>query len=165
MLEEFKYANVMQVPRLTKVVVNMGVGEGSRDAKAIQRAEEDLAVITGQKPRRARARISVAAFKLRAGMPVGCSVTMRGDYMFEFFERLISVAIPRIRDFRGFPAKAFDGRGNYNFGIREHLIFLELDTSKEIIQLGMNVTIVTTAKTDDECRALIKNFGFPLREN
>lgn len=162
--EQFKYGNVMEIPRLQKIVINMGVGEGSRDAKVIQRAEEDLTLITGQKPRRNKSRIAVSAFKLRQGMPVGCSVTLRGNYMYEFLERLISVAIPRIRDFRGLPPKAFDGRGNYNFGIKEHQIFLELDTSKEIMPFGMNVTLVTTAKTDDECKALIRAFGLPLRE-
>lgn len=160
---EFSFANVMQVPKLSKIVINMGVGEGSRDAKIIQRAEEDLTVITGQKPKRARARISVSAFKLRQGMPVGCYVTLRGNRMYEFLERLISVAIPRIRDFRGFSPKSFDGRGNYNFGLKEHQIFIELDTAKELLPFGMNITVVTTAKTDEECRSLLSGFGFPLR--
>lgn len=162
--ERFHYANVMKVPKLKKIVVNMGVGEGGRDSKIIQRAEEDLALITGQKPKRTRARVSVSAFKLREGMPVGCAVTLRGNAMFEFLERLIVIAIPRIRDFRGLSDKSFDGRGNYNFGIREHQIFLELDFSKEILELGMNVTMVTTAPTDEECHALLKGFGLPLRE-
>jgi large subunit ribosomal protein L5 len=162
--KQFNYANVMEIPRLQKIVVNMGVGEGSRDAKVIQRAEEDLTLITGQKPRRNKSRIAVSAFKLRQGMPVGCSVTLRGNYMYEFLERLISIAIPRIRDFRGLNPRAFDGKGNYNFGIKEHQIFLELDTSKEILPFGMNVTMVTTAKTDDECKALLKAFGLPMRE-
>ena len=161
--EQFKYANIMQVPRLSKIVVNMGVGEGARDIKVLTRAEEDLTLITGQKPKRTRASVSVAAFKVREDMPVGCCVTMRGQYMFEFLERLIAVAIPRIRDFRGLPAKAFDGRGNYNFGIREHQIFLELDFMRDIMPFGMNVTMVTTAKTDDECRALLAAFGLPIR--
>lgn len=162
--EQFSYRNLMQVPKLQKIVVNMGVGEGSRDAKVIQRAEEDLALITGQKPRRNKSKVAVSAFKLRAGMPVGCSVTLRGKYMYEFLERLVSIAIPRIRDFRGLPPKAFDGRGNYNFGLKEHQIFLELDFTKELLAAGMNITFVTTAKTDDECKALIKAFGLPLRE-
>lgn len=162
--EQFSYGNIMEVPKLQKISLNMGVGEASRDAKIINVAEADLALITGQKPRRRQARISVAAFKVREGMPVGCSVTLRGRYMFEFLERLISVGIPRIRDFRGLPPKAFDGRGNYNFGIKEHQIFLELDFTKEIMPFGMNVTFVTTAKTDEECRALLKGFGLPLRE-
>lgn len=161
--EQFKYANVMQVPRLSKIVVNMGVGEGARDIKVLTRAEEDLTMITGQKPKRTRASVSVAAFKVREDMPVGCCVTLRGHYMFEFLERLIAVAIPRIRDFRGLPAKAFDGRGNYNFGIREHQIFLELDFMRDIMPFGMNVTMVTTAKTDEECRALLAAFGLPIR--
>jgi len=160
---EFSYGNVMQVPKLTKIVVNMGVGEGSRDAKVIQRAEEDLAIVTGQKPKRAPARISVSAFKLRQGMPVGCYVTMRGNRMYEFLERLVSIAIPRVRDFRGFSPKSFDGRGNYNFGLKDHQIFIELDSARDLLTFGMNVTVVTTAKTDDECKALLSGFGFPLR--
>lgn len=163
--KQFGYVNVMQVPKLQKIVVNMGVGEGSRDAKVIVQAEEDLSLITGQKPKRTKSKIAVSAFKLRENMPVGCCVTLRGAQMYEFLERLISTAIPRIRDFRGLPPKAFDGRGNYNFGIKEHQIFLELDSSKELLALGMNVTMVTTAKTDDECRALVKAFGMPLRED
>ncbi|MCH8333681.1 50S ribosomal protein L5 [Candidatus Sumerlaeota bacterium] len=161
--EEFGYGNVMQVPRLQKIVLNMGVGEGSRDPKILQAAEADLALIAGQKPNRTRARLSVSAFKLREGMPVGCCVTLRKNQMYEFLDRLIVIAIPRIRDFRGLPPKAFDGRGNYNFGIKEHQIFLELDFTKEILPLGMNVTIVTTAQTDKECRALITGLGLPLR--
>jgi len=164
MQAQFNYKNKMQVPRLTKIVVNMGVGEGSRDAKVLQRAEEDLALITGQKPRRNLARVSVSAFKVRQGMPVGCSVTLRGSYMYEFLERLIAIAIPRIRDFRGLNPKGFDGKGNYNTGLKEHQIFLELDFSKEIIPLGMDLAFVTTAKTDAECKALLKCFGLPMRD-
>ncbi len=160
---EFKYKNSMQVPRLEKIVLNMGVGEGSRDAKVLQQAEEDLALISGQKPRRTRARVSVAAFKLRAGMPVGCKVTLRGKRMYEFLERLIVMAIPRIRDFRGLPPKGFDGRGNYNFGLREHQVFLELDSVKENLPLGMNVTMTTSANTNDEARSLLKGLGLPIR--
>lgn len=161
---QFGYANAMQVPHLQKVVLNMGVGEGARDAKVLQQAEEDLTLISGQKPRRTRARVSVAAFKLRAGMPVGCSVTLRGKRMYEFLDRLIVMAIPRIRDFRGLPPRGFDGRGNYNFGLREHQVFLELDSTKEGFPLGMNVTLTTTANTDEEARALLKGIGLPIRE-
>lgn len=161
---QFGYANPMQIPHLEKIVLNMGVGEGSRDAKVLQQAEEDLALIAGQKPRRTRARVSVAAFKLRAGMPVGCSVTLRGKRMYDFLERLIVTAIPRIRDFRGLPHKGFDGRGNYNFGLREHQVFLELDSAKEHLPLGMNVTMTTSAETNEEARALLKALGLPIRE-
>ncbi|OPZ04239.1 MAG: 50S ribosomal protein L5 [candidate division BRC1 bacterium ADurb.BinA292] len=165
LMDELKLKNVMEVPRLLKVVLNMGVGEGSRDEKILQAAEEDLALISGQKPRRTRAKISVAAFKLRAGMPVGCMVTLRGPYMYEFLERLINVAIPRIRDFRGLPPRAFDGKGNYNFGIREHTIFTEIDHRQVQQTFGMNITLVTNAKSDDHCRTLLRRFGLPLREN
>ncbi|MBI1783700.1 50S ribosomal protein L5 [Candidatus Sumerlaeota bacterium] len=161
---QFKFKNAMQVPRLKKIVVNMGVGEGAHDAKVLQTAEEDLALISGQKPRRTHTRIAVSAFKVRQGMPVGCYVTLRGARMYEFLERLIVIAIPRIRDFRGLSPKSFDGHGNYNFGIKEHQIFLELDFSKEIPTLGMDITLVTTAKNDEECKALLKGFGLPLRE-
>ncbi len=164
MQAEFNYGNAMEVPRLKKIVVNMGVGEAARDAKMIQIAEEDLSLITGQKPRRTHTRIAVAAFKVRQGMPVGCYVTLRGARMYEFLERLIAIAIPRIRDFRGLPPKAFDGTGNYTFGIKEHHIFLELDFSKEIHTLGMDITFVTTAKNNEECKALLKGFGLPLRD-
>ena len=136
----------MQVPRLKKIVLNMGVGEGSRDEKVLQVAEVDLTAIAGQKPKRTRAKVSVSAFKLREGMPVGCCVTLRGAYMYEFLERLIGVAIPRIRDFRGLSPRAFDGRGNYNFGIREHQIFTEVDPNNRVHNFGMNITMVTTAE-------------------
>lgn len=162
--EQFKFDNPMQIPRVVKVVLNMGVGAGARDAKILDRAVEDMTLIAGQKANRTRARVSVANFKLREGMNVGCTVTLRGARMWEFLERLISIAIPRIRDFRGLPPKAFDGRGNYNFGIRDHSIFLELDTSKEMMLFGMNITVVTTARTDEECRALLTGIGLPLRE-
>lgn len=164
MMKEFNYKNAMQVPRLKKIVLNMGVGDGGRDAKVIQSAEEDLTAISGQKARRTHARISVSAFKVREGMPVGCSVTMRGGRMYDFLERLICVAIPRIRDFRGLPPKAFDGQGNYNFGLKEHQIFLELDFNKDLLDLGMDVTFVTSAKTDAECKSLLRAFGLPLRD-
>jgi large subunit ribosomal protein L5 len=163
---ELGLSNIMQVPRLTKIVVNMGVGEGSRDEKVLQAAEVDLAAIVGQKPRRNKAKVSVANFKLRQGMPVGCSVTLRGARMYEFLERLINVAIPRIRDFRGLSPKAFDGRGNYNFGVREYTIFTEVDVKDRTAPpMGMNITMVTTAAEDDGCRALLKHFGMPMRQN
>lgn len=156
--------NVHQVPKIEKIVLNMGIGEGSRDEKVLQAAEVDLAKIAGQKPRRNRAKISVASFKLRKGMPVGCSVTLRGPRMYEFLERLISVAIPRIRDFRGLNPNAFDGRGNYNFGVKEHTIFREVDHRDQENTFGMNVTLVTTAADNAQCKALLKYFGMPLRE-
>jgi len=162
---ELNLANIMQVPRLEKIVLNMGIGEGARDIKVLQAAEEDLILIAGQKPRRNRAKLSVAAFKVRKGMPVGCSVTLRGVRMYEFLERLIHVAIPRIRDFRGLSPRAFDGRGNYNFGVREHLIFTEVDRGANERNLGLNITVVTTARDDKACRALLKQFGMPFREN
>lgn len=158
-------ANIMQVPRLEKIVINMGVGEGSRDEKLLVMAEEDLAKITGQKPRRNKSRIAVANFKLRKGMPVGTSVTLRGWRMYEFLERLISVAIPRIRDFRGLPPKSFDGHGNYSFGIREHVIFTEIEADSRPQAFGMDVTFVTSSESDDGCRRLLRKFGMPLRES
>lgn len=164
LMQELGLKNIMQVPRLTKIVLNMGVGEGSRDEKVLQAAEADLAMITGQKPRRNRARLSVAAFKLRKGMPVGCSVTLRGAQMYEFLERLINVAIPRIRDFRGLPGRSFDQQGNYSFGIREHHIFTEVEHQTGGLTFGMDVTFVTTAKNEEQCRLLLKHFGMPLRE-
>ncbi len=161
--EELGLQNIMQVPRLKKIVLNMGVGEGTRDEKLLVMAEEDLALITGQKPRRNRARISVASFKLRQGMPVGTSVTLRGWRMYEFLERLIHVAIPRIRDFRGLGTRSFDGRGSYSFGIREHQIFTEIETGSRPQTFGMDVTLVTSG-TDEGCRRLLKKFGMPFRE-
>lgn len=163
--EELALKNIMEVPKLEKIVLNMGVGEGSRDEKVLVVAEADLMAIAGQKPKRTKAKVSVAAFKLRAGMPVGCCVTLRGAYMYEFLERLINVAIPRIRDFRGLSPRAFDGKGNYNFGIREHQIFTEVDTIGRTQAFGMNITLVTTAKNDTHCRALLKRFGVPFRES
>ncbi|MCL5271601.1 MAG: 50S ribosomal protein L5 [bacterium] len=162
---ELGLKNVMQIPRLKKIVLNMGVGEGARDEKVLVQAESDLSAISGQKPKRTRAKISVSAFKLREGMPVGCCVTLRGNIMYEFLERLINVAIPRVRDFRGLPPRAFDGKGNYNFGIREHQIFTEVDTANRTTNFGMNITVVTTALDDSQCRALLKHFGMPFREN
>lgn len=164
MMKRFNYGNINEVPRLVKVVVNMGLGEATREIKILETAARDLALITGQKARVTKARKSISAFKLRTGMPVGCFVTLRGPRMFEFMERLIRVAIPRIRDFRGFPTKSFDGRGNHSIGIREHLIFMELDLNKVGTVLGMNITTVTTAKTDEEALELLRLLGFPFRE-
>jgi large subunit ribosomal protein L5 len=163
---ELSLSNIMEVPRLRKIVLNMGVGEGTRDEKILVQAEADLAAIAGQKPKRTKAKVSVANFKLRQGMPIGCCVTLRGAQMYEFLERLINVAIPRIRDFRGLSPRAFDGRGNYNFGIREHQIFTEVDPAVARTQsFGMNITMVTSAKDDAQCRALLKRFGVPFRES
>jgi large subunit ribosomal protein L5 len=163
--EEFGFANVMQIPTLTKIVVNMGVGEAARDAKLIDGALRDLAVITGQKPAVARARKSIAQFKLREGMPIGAHVTLRGDRMWEFCDRLLSLALPRIRDFRGLSDRQFDGRGNYTFGLNEQLMFHEIDADRVDRQRGMDVTLVTTAATDDEGRSLLRRLGFPFKES
>jgi large subunit ribosomal protein L5 len=163
--EEFGYANVMQIPGLSKIVVNMGVGEAARDSKLIDGAVRDLTIITGQKPAVARARKSVAQFKLREGMPIGAHVTLRGTRMWEFCDRLLSLALPRIRDFRGLSDKQFDGRGNYTFGLTEQLMFHEIDPDQVDRQRGMDVTVVTTATNDDEGRALLRRLGFPFREN
>ena len=160
--EQLGLTNVMQIPNLTKIVVNMGVGEAVADAKVVERAMEDLAVITGQKPQIRRARKSIAQFKLRTGMPVGVRVTLRGDRMWEFFDRLLTLALPRIRDFRGLPDK-FDGRGNYTFGVTEQLIFPEIDYDRIDTVRGMDITIVTSAETDEQGRALLDAFGFPFR--
>jgi large subunit ribosomal protein L5 len=162
--EEFGYRNVMQVPGLTKIVVNMGVGEAARDSKLIEGASRDLAAITGQKPAISRARKSIAQFKLRAGMPIGAHVTIRGDRMWEFLDRLLSLALPRIRDFRGLSPRQFDGRGNYTFGLDEQVMFLEVDQDKIDRVRGMDVTVVTTATNDDEGRALLTRLGFPFAE-
>jgi large subunit ribosomal protein L5 len=163
--EEFGYANVMQIPGLTKIVVNMGVGEAARDSKLIEGALRDLTAITGQKPQVTKARKSIAQFKLREGMPIGAHVTLRGDRMWEFLDRLLSVALPRIRDFRGLSPKQFDGRGNYTFGLNEQAMFHEIDQDKVDRVRGMDITVVTTATSDDEGRALLKRLGFPFREN
>ena len=162
MREQFGYANVMQIPTLTKIVVNMGIGEAARDAKLIEGAVRDLTAITGQKPAVVRARKSIAQFKLREGMPIGAKVTLRGDRMWEFLDRLLSVSLPRIRDFRGLPTK-LDGRGNYTFGVTEQLIFPEIDYDKVDTPRGMDITIVTTARTDAEGKALLDAFGFPFK--
>lgn len=155
--------NPMQIPRLEKIVVNMGIGEGITEPKQIEAAMEELAIITGQKPRLNRSRKSIANFKLRQGNAVGISVTMRGDRMWEFFDRLVAVAIPRVRDFRGLNPKSFDGRGNYSFGVTEQLIFPEIDYDKVTAVRGMDITICTTADSDEQARALLEAFGFPFR--
>ncbi len=160
--DEFGYANVMQIPGLTKIVVNMGVGEAARDAKLIDGAVRDLAAITGQKPAVARAKKSIAQFKLREGMPIGAHVTLRGDRMWEFLDRLLATALPRIRDFRGLNPRQFDGKGNYTFGLVEQVMFHEIDPDKVDRQRGMDITLVTTATTDDEGRALLRQLGFPF---
>ena len=165
MREEFGYPNVMQIPTVTKIVVNMGVGEAARDAKLIDGAVRDLSVITGQKPAVAKARKSVAQFKVREGMPIGAHVTLRGDRMWEFLDRLLSIALPRIRDFRGLSDRQFDGRGNYTFGLTEQLMFHEINPDQVDRQRGMDVTVVTSATTDAEGRALLRRLGFPFREN
>lgn len=164
LLEEFKFDNVMQVPTVTKIVVNMGVGEAARDSKLIEGAIRDLTDITGQKPAVTKARKSIAQFKLREGMPIGAHTTLRGDRMWEFLDRLLSLALPRIRDFRGLSPKQFDGRGNYTFGLTEQVMFHEIDQDKVDRQRGMDITIVTTASNDDEGRALLKHLGFPFAE-
>ena len=163
--EEFEIKNVMQVPGLTKIVVNMGVGEAARDSKLIEGAIRDLTAITGQKPSVTKARKSIAQFKLREGMPIGAHVTLRGDRMWEFLDRLLSLALPRIRDFRGLSPKQFDGRDNYTFGLTEQVMFHEIDQDKIDRSRGMDITIVTTATNDDEGRALLKQLGFPFKEN
>jgi large subunit ribosomal protein L5 len=162
---EFDIANVMQVPGLTKIVVNMGVGEAARDSKLIEGAIRDLTAITGQKPAVTKARKSIAQFKLREGMPIGAHVTLRGDRMWEFLDRLLSLALPRIRDFRGLSPKQFDGRGNYTFGLTEQVMFHEINQDKIDRSRGMDITVVTTATNDDEGRALLKQLGFPFKEN
>ena len=162
--EEFGYANVMQVPTVTKVVVNMGVGEAARDAKLIEGAIRDLTVITGQKPAVTKARKSIAQFKLREGMPIGCHVTLRGDRMWEFLDRMLATALPRIRDFRGLSPRQFDGRGNYTFGLTEQAMFHEVDPDRIDRVRGMDITVVTTAPNDEEGRALLRRLGFPFRE-
>jgi len=163
--EEFGYANVMQIPRLTKIVVNMGVGEAARDSKLIEGAIRDLTAITGQKPQVTKARKSIAQFKLREGMPIGAHVTLRGDRMWEFLDRLLALALPRIRDFRGLSANQFDGRVNYTFGLNEQSMFHEVDQDKIDRVRGMDITVVTTAHTDAEGRALLKHLGFPFKES
>jgi large subunit ribosomal protein L5 len=162
--KEFGFTNPMQVPTLVKVVVNMGVGEAARDSKLIEGAIRDLAIITGQKPQVTKSRKSIAQFKLREGMPIGAHVTLRGDRMWEFADRLLSISLPRIRDFRGLSPKQFDGKGNYTFGLTEQVVFPEIEQDKVDRPRGMDITFVTTAKNDDEGRALLKQLGFPFRE-
>src|ERR1700729_1561918 len=163
--EQYKYSNPMQVPGLVKIVVNMGVGEAARDAKLIDGAVRDLTAITGQKPLVRKATKSIAQFKLREGMPIGAKVTLRGDRMWEFLDRLVSIALPRIRDFRGLSPKQFDGRGNYTFGLSEQSVFHEIDVDNIDRPRGMDITVVTSATNDDEGRALLRGLGFPFKEN
>lgn len=165
MRRQFGYGNPMQVPRLVKIVVNMGVGEAARDAKVIDGAVRDLATITGQKPQVRRARKSIAQFKLREGMPIGAKVTLRGDRMWEFLDRLLATALPRIRDFRGLSPRQFDGSGNYTFGLTEQAVFHEINQDRIDQVRGMDITVVTTATNDDEGRALLRLLGFPFKEN
>jgi len=161
---EFNFTNPMQVPGLTKIVVNMGVGEAARDSKLIEGAIRDLTAITGQKPQVTKARLSIAQFKLREGMPIGAHVTLRGDRMWEFLDRLLTLALPRIRDFRGLSPKQFDGRGNYTFGLTEQVMFHEINQDSVDRQRGMDITLVTSAANDEEGRALLKQLGFPFKE-
>ncbi|HEY5133036.1 MAG TPA: 50S ribosomal protein L5 [Candidatus Krumholzibacteriaceae bacterium] len=165
MMKKFGYKNVNQVPRLEKIVINMGVGGAITDAKLLEAAVKDLGAIAGQRPAISRSKAAIAGFKLREGIPIGCYVTLRHVRMYEFFDRLVNVAIPRIRDFRGLSPRSFDGRGNYSFGVKEHIIFPEIDYDKIMKVMGMDVTIVTTAKTDEEAKELIMLLGMPLRKN
>ncbi|CAM0998026.1 50S ribosomal protein L5 [Rhodanobacter sp. Root179] len=161
--EQFGYQNVMQVPRITKITLNMGVGEAAGNKKILENAVADMAKLSGQKPITTKARVSVASFKIRDGWPIGCKVTLRRAQMWEFMDRLINISLPRVRDFRGVSAKAFDGRGNYNFGIKEQIIFPEIDFDQVDALRGMDISIATTAKTDEEAKALLAAFSFPFR--
>ncbi|MCW0203043.1 MULTISPECIES: 50S ribosomal protein L5 [Rhodanobacter] len=161
--KQFGYQNVMQVPRITKITLNMGVGEAAGNKKVLENAVADMAKISGQKPITTKARVSVASFKIRDGWPIGCKVTLRRAQMFEFLDRLINISLPRVRDFRGVSGKAFDGRGNYNFGIKEQIIFPEIDFDQVDALRGMDISITTTAKTDEEAKALLAAFSFPFR--
>ncbi|WP_313920181.1 50S ribosomal protein L5 [Tahibacter sp.] len=163
LMERFGYANIMQVPRLTKITLNMGVGEAVGNKKVLENALDDMSKIAGQKPVTTKARVSVASFKIREGWPIGCKVTLRRAHMFEFLDRLVSVALPRVRDFRGVSGRAFDGRGNYNMGIKEQIIFPEIDFDQVDAMRGMDISIATTAKSDEEARALLEAFSFPFR--
>jgi large subunit ribosomal protein L5 len=163
--KQFNFDNVMQIPGVVKVVVNMGVGDAARDGKLIEGAVKDLSIITGQRPEVRRARKSIAQFKLREGMPIGARVTLRGDRMWEFLDRLLTIALPRIRDFRGLSGKQFDGNGNYTFGLNEQSMFHEIDPDAIDRPRGMDITVVTTATNDEEGRALLKHLGFPFKEN
>jgi large subunit ribosomal protein L5 len=162
--EQFQYKSTMQLPKIEKIVINMGLGDAIQNIKILDSAAEELAQLTGQKPVITRARQSIAAFKLRKGMPIGCMVTLRGNRMYEFFDKLVNVALPRVRDFRGISLKALDGRGNYTLGIKEHIIFPEIDYDKIDKIKGMNITIVTTARTDDEARTLLALMGMPFKQ-
>lgn len=164
LMKEFQFQNPMQIPKIVKVVVNMGVGEAVQDVKNLDGAVQDMTVITGQKPAVKRAKKSISNFKLRSGMPVGCMVTLREDRMYEFLDRLLTFSIPRIRDFRGVPGRSFDGHGNYTLGIKEQVIFPEIDFDKIDKTRGMDITIVTTAKKDEEAKALLRAFGMPFRD-
>ncbi len=164
LMKKFNYKNIMQVPRLEKIVLNMGVGNAVEDSKNLENAMADMAVISGQKPKVTRAKKSISNFKLRQGMAIGCAVTLRGWRMYEFLDRYINIAVPRIRDFRGLPDRAFDGRGNYSVGVREQIIFPEIDYDKVDRIRGMNITFVTTAETDEEAYALLAAFGMPFRK-
>ena len=163
LMKQFGYTSVMQVPRITKITLNMGVGEAVADKKLIEAASGDLTKISGQKPVTTKARKAIAGFKIRAGYPIGCMVTMRGERMYEFLDRLVTVALPRVRDFRGISGRAFDGRGNYNLGVKEQIIFPEIEYDKVDKVRGLNISITTTAKTDDEAKALLAAFRFPFR--
>jgi large subunit ribosomal protein L5 len=163
MMKEFKYTSVMQVPKLEKIVVNMGLGEAVKEVKVIDAATRDLTMITGQKPVVTKAKKSIATFKLRVGMPIGCMVTLRGAKMYEFLDRFVNFSIPRIRDFKGMPDKSFDGRGNYTIGIKEQIIFPEIEYDKIDKIRGLNITISTTADTDEEAKALLRHLGMPFR--
>ena len=162
-MKEFAYKNVMQVPRVRKITLNMGVGEAVADKKQIENAVRDMTAIAGQKPVVTKARKSIAGFKIRDGWPIGCKVTLRGEHMWEFLDRLIAISIPRIRDFRGMNGKSFDGRGNYSMGVREQIMFPEIDYDKVDALRGLDITITTSAKTDEEGKALLKAFNFPFR--
>ncbi|HAD82078.1 MAG: 50S ribosomal protein L5 [Candidatus Edwardsbacteria bacterium RIFOXYD12_FULL_50_11] len=164
LVKKFGYKSVMQAPRLEKVVVNMGLGEGTQDPKLVEAAAKDLGTITGQKPSIRKAKKSIATFKLRAGVPIGAMVTLRGNIMYEFIDRLLNVAIPRIRDFRGVPTRSFDGRGNYTLGVKEQIIFPEINYDKIVKVFGMDITIVTTAKTDEEAKELLRLMGMPFQQ-
>jgi large subunit ribosomal protein L5 len=164
LMKEFTYTNVMQIPKLEKIVVNVGLGEAIQNIKLLDAAQKELSMITGQKVVTTKAKKSIAGFKLRKGMPIGCKVTLRGDHMYEFFDRLINIALPRIRDFKGVSAKSFDGKGNYSIGLKEQFIFPEIDYDKVEMVHGMDITICTSAPTDTECKALLRYFGMPFRK-
>jgi large subunit ribosomal protein L5 len=164
MMKEFAYKNVMQIPKLEKIVLNVGLGEAIQNIKLLDAAQKELSMITGQKVVTTKAKKSIAGFKLRKGMPIGCKVTLRGDYMYEFFDRLINIALPRIRDFKGVSAKSFDGKGNYSIGLKEQFIFPEIDYDKVEMVHGMDIAICTSAATDTECKALLRYFGMPFRK-